>query len=100
MAKRSPEYQAQLYRRSLLARYGLTEEMYAALLAVQDNVCAICKQQCPSGRALAIDHDHETKVVRGLLCCNCNHGLGQFKDEPALLQTAIDYLEASRCAAP
>jgi hypothetical protein len=41
---------------------------------------------------LAVDHDHETKHVRGLLCANCNTALGKFHDNPDLLYRAADYL--------
>lgn len=75
-----------------LATYGLTLSEYELLLKQQDNVCAICKQICTSGRALAVDHDHATGKVRGLLCGNCNIGLGKFKDNEALVQAALVYL--------
>jgi hypothetical protein len=48
---------------------------------------------CGSSEALAIDHCHATKAVRGLLCRACNSGLGHFRDNPALLLTATLYLE-------
>ena len=43
-----------------------------------------------------LDHCHETNTFRGFLCNNCNHGLGKFKDDPAILQNAIDYLLAHK----
>jgi len=63
------------------------------MLADQDGVCAICGGP-PNGRGehFYVDHDHETNDVRGLLCCNCNSGLGHFKEDPAKLQAASDYL--------
>lgn len=70
---------------------GLTEAEYHELLATQDGLCAICRSE-PGHYALAIDHDHATGVVRGLLCTNCNVGLGHFKDDPAVLQAALAYL--------
>lgn len=58
--------------------------------------CVICGQE-QTRQQLAIDHDHETKAVRGALCSNCNLGLGHFKDDPTLLRLAALYLEG-RCA--
>lgn len=56
--------------------------------------CDICDS--PSeGRALAMDHCHTSGKVRGMLCSNCNTGLGLFKDSPRLLLTAMDYLQRS-----
>jgi hypothetical protein len=89
-------------RKRLREEYGMTVEDYKHLLASQGDVCAICKQeekaisnQKDSVRKLAVDHDHETGVIRGLLCINCNNGLGRFKDSAALLRAAADYLEQS-----
>lgn len=76
-------------RRSRLRSFGLTEESYAALLEQQQQRCAICQQVVSKPY---IDHDHSTGKVRGLLCSNCNFGLGQFKDNPSYLDAAISYL--------
>lgn len=63
-----------------------------------DNRCAICGdsetyQRDGKLRRLAVDHDHSTGVVRGVLCTRCNSGLGMFRDKPALLRAAALYLE-------
>lgn len=79
-------------RRERLARYGLTEEDYDRLVASQDGACAICRREPPEGTNLAVDHSHADGRVRGLLCGPCNVGLGMFRDDPALLRAAIDYL--------
>lgn len=73
-------------------RYGMTGEGYHDLVRLQGGVCAICGGKCPTGRELSVDHCHETGMVRGLLCINCNRGLGNFKDDPELLNAAIAYL--------
>ena len=52
----------------------------------------ICGGSCGSGRRLAVDHNHTTGKVRGLLCSNCNTLLGKAKDNVNILQAAIDYL--------
>ena len=75
--------------------YGITLKEYEELIQEQNNVCAICGQVCSTGKKLAIDHDHTTGKVRGLLCKNCNVALGQFKDSVDVLQKAIKYLEKS-----
>jgi len=54
--------------------------------------CMICQSQNPNGKGWHVDHDHVTKKFRGLLCNNCNIGLGQFKDSVVLLLKAIIYL--------
>lgn len=78
--------------------FGITIEEYNAILEKQKGVCAICgEKETAKGnggivRNLAVDHDHETGEIRGLLCSNCNNGLGRFKDSPNLLTNAIDYL--------
>ena len=72
-----------------LKQYGLSRDGYASILAKQGGVCAICKKACSSGRKLAVDHNHHTGAVRGLLCVKCNNGLGNFGDSLDLLRFAI-----------
>lgn len=76
----------------LKRHYGLTVDEYETLYNHQGGVCVLCENP-PGKRALAVDHCHLTGQVRGLLCSNCNNGLGLFKDDPKLLQKAIKYLE-------
>lgn len=73
--------------------YGIefTVEQYEELLVAQGGVCAICLEDCV--KSLAVDHDHKTKTVRGLLCMKCNTALGAFKEDPSLLEKAIAYLK-------
>lgn len=81
------------YNRQYL--YGLSQEQYEVMLEAQGNACAICKSTDWPGKDKRphVDHDHVTSEVRGLLCNNCNNGLGRFGDDPARLRAAIEYLE-------
>ncbi len=73
--------------------YGLTLAEYDALLELQGNGCAICgKTPEENGQRLAVDHDHETGEVRGLLCRACNSGIGFLCDNPNLCYRAAQYL--------
>lgn len=79
---------------NLKYKFGITLEEYNTKLAAQNHGCAICnKSAAENGKRHAVDHDHETKKIRGLLCDNCNRALGKMKDNPALLRKAADYLE-------
>lgn len=73
------------------AKYGVTREIYAAMVAAQDGRCAVCGERPDR---LCIDHDHETGKVRGLLCSSCNIALGHFRDDPVRLAAAIGYLRS------
>lgn len=74
--------------------YNLDIEEYDVLLNQQGGVCAICLTP-EVGRALAVDHDHRTGNVRGLLCFKCNRGLGQLGDSVEALERALLYLRKS-----
>jgi hypothetical protein len=76
----------------LTRRYGMTAAEADYLLDKQGRLCAICGA-APAGH---VDHDHETGAVRALLCFNCNGGLGQFRDDPAVLRAAAEYVEEHR----
>lgn len=89
------------WRTGLLKRlYGMSREEYFDMLEKQGGVCAICDEPSGGGRYLAVDHDHATGMVRGLLCGNCNNGLGRFKDNPARLRAAAAYLEEAQRRSP
>lgn len=74
-------------------RHGITSAEKATMLADQGGICCICDSPTPNGKGWHTDHNHKTGKVRGILCHNCNTGLGQFKDDPALMRLAADYLE-------
>lgn len=89
-------------RKQKLFEYGLTEEDYYRIYGEQKGVCAICKlpettrwkRGGRSGiRKLAVDHNHDTAEVRGLLCLNCNLAIGLVKENPDRLRNMADYLE-------
>ncbi len=82
--------------------YGITTEDYNSLLLAQGGVCKVCGEpETTRGKGglvkpLAVDHDHESDTVRGLLCQSCNVGIGYFKDQPNLLRAAARYLKGDR----
>jgi hypothetical protein len=77
----------------LKRRYGISSEDYERLLAEQRGSCAICGGG-PGGSArhFHVDHQHDTGEVRGLLCGNCNRGLGYLCEDPEIVRTAAEYL--------
>lgn len=116
MLKRDKEYNRNLYQRNkqwykeyhlknkeknnlissinnFKRRYGITIDDYNKMFYLQEGKCAICNihQSCFK-RALSIDHNHQTGVVRGLLCQRCNVMLGYAKDNVCILQNAANYL--------
>lgn len=85
-------------RKRAVARYGLTLGQYEKIFADQGGACAIC--ECPESdmqygrlRPLCIDHDHATGEIRGLLCNDCNRGIGFLGDDMSRLERAIHYLQ-------
>ncbi len=86
---KSPHYNRQY-------NYGMSVEQFDALLAAQDNRCAICGTTEWPGKGPHVDHDHGSGAVRGILCGNCNNGLGMFGEDPARLRAAAEYLEKAR----
>jgi hypothetical protein len=82
-------------KKSLLkCAYGMTVEQFDALLLSQQGRCAICSEVPES--SLHVDHCHVTGKIRGLLCTQCNVGIGMMKESPLRLRSAIRYLE-SQC---
>ncbi len=85
-------------RRRTVRNYGITVEQYAEMLKQQHGVCAICGEPETHIRKgtlcqLAIDHDHETGQIHGLLCNNCNRAIGLLQDNSDTLRRAADYLD-------
>jgi len=72
------------------SKYGMTEEEYERRLKAQSGRCGICNQEA---EVLVVDHCHESGEIRELLCSMCNVGLGNLKEDPAILASAILYLK-------
>lgn len=89
LESKTPTAKFRLFKSSLKRLYNITPEYYKTLLELQHNKCAICQKQ----KRLVVDHCHETKVVRGLLCFSCNTSLGQFGDNITGIKNVLSYLE-------
>lgn len=89
---------------TLQKKYGITLDEFWIYWTVFKGRCSICdselklpeKRQGQSLDVVAVDHDHTTKQIRGLLCNGCNKGLGLFKDSPQILNSAIRYLQNAK----
>lgn len=110
MYERTPETRRAEYERrkerggvrkqAIMKSYGLEWAAYENMLKEQNNRCAICENSETSLarkstgelRPLAVDHDHETGRIRGLLCRSCNHLIGNANDDIDILNKAILYL--------
>lgn len=77
-------------------KFGISFEKFLDLLQEQGEECPICCAKLQLSKKGAdkahLDHDHATGKIRGVLCLNCNTGLGRFRDDPELLLRAIGYL--------
>lgn len=97
--RQTEKYREGLRDRTYKRKFGISLEMYDKMLEEQNSVCKIC--HCPETsmgawgevKRLAVDHCHDTGIVRGLLCDRCNHLLGLAKDSQTLLSSAIKYLK-------
>ena len=77
------------------ARYGITVQDYDDLYESQQGCCAICSaHQSTLQKRLAVDHNHDTGEIRGLLCFDCNSGIGKLNDDYFRLLKAAEYLRS------
>lgn len=89
-------------RRAYLRKvYGISIETFDAILSTQGNSCAICRTELHhdtmrSLKHVCVDHDHVTGAVRGILCRNCNSGIGQLRDDLRVVEAAARYLRERR----
>lgn len=93
------EYRKQAYLKNgrnwaLMSQFGITEDEYDELFKAQGDGCAICGRpdNTHKDRRMPVDHDHNTGRRRGILCGNCNAGVGMFDDDPDRLLSAAAYL--------
>ena len=90
-----PEREAAINRKKYLKKeWGLSLSEYDGLLSTQNGVCAIC-QRPPMKHQLAIDHNHVTGKIRGLLCARCNRAIALLWEDVSIMKKAIDYLEVT-----
>lgn len=93
--KESEDYQERKKTSYYKRNYGMSLDDRAKMLEQQNNSCKICKIPLKNlGGHTHTDHDHVTEKVRGILCTNCNRGLGHFQDNTGLLMEAIKYLQS------
>jgi hypothetical protein len=74
----------------------LPGQTIAGMVENQNGLCEICQRALPEGKHRHVDHDHDSGIVRAVLCKDHNIGLGLFQDSPELLRAAADYLERHR----
>lgn len=87
--RHKPEYHREY---ALKRKYGLTLAEWEAMFDEQGRVCRICRSDETTGKGWHTDHDHQTGVVRGILCYDCNIMLGHAKDSITRLEGAVAYL--------
>lgn len=78
---------------NLKFRFQISPEQYDQMFALQDGLCAICRRP-PKKKRLAVDHDHTTLRVRGLLCWWCNNRIVAKRNTVAMLEKAIAYIQS------
>lgn len=80
--------------KKLQSTYGISYQEYLVMLEAQGGCCAICGTDDTGKRkAFAVDHCHETGVVRGLLCSSCNTGIGLLKEDLGIMKRAMEYVK-------
>lgn len=93
----NPEKQRKIRRKAhLKAKYGVTPEWLEQRLEELDHKCPLCATPIAEGYNLAIDHCHTTGEVRDVVCRSCNIAMGMFKDNPELIEKAVQYLKDNK----
>jgi t-SNARE complex subunit (syntaxin) len=98
--RQQPGYKEKMIERRrrhyLLNDYGITFEQKQEMIKNQNGRCAICCSLLDNKLKTHVDHDHRSGVVRGILCRNCNIGLGLFYDDPYILEKAKVYIQNNK----
>lgn len=90
--KDAERFRTESINNAFIRKYGLTLEQRDGMRAAQNYRCAICNRHEEEVGVLKVDHDHETGVVRQMLCHNCNVGIGWLQDSTDVLTSALAYL--------
>jgi len=88
-----PDIKERARDRDLQRNYGITLEIFNSILAGQGGVCAICGTSDWMDKGPVVDHDHDSGVLRGILCGRCNTALGLLRHRPGVLKAGAAYLE-------
>jgi len=92
--KANVNYKKSIQNNNYKRKYGITLSDYNKLLKQQNNRCNICSiHESELNTRLCVDHSHVTGTIRGLLCHNCNRGIGLLQDDYLLLEVAARYLK-------
>lgn len=89
---RKCEYVKNVKDQQLEREYGIKRWQWKLILKSQDNKCKLCGKVFDDGK-IQVDHDHKTRVVRGLLCQNCNTTLGRIENRSEWVKRAFDYIK-------
>jgi len=92
--KHRGKYKERQKNYTLMRKYGISSDEYNNFFMSQNGCCKICnRHQSEFKRRLAVDHDHKTSKVRGLLCHHCNAAIGHFFENPRTMENAITYIK-------
>ena len=94
---KKPAYREATKYRNLKNLYGITKEEYLDKLELQNHVCAICKSEFLNSRDIHLDHCHKTRLIRDILCQQCNFLVGILESNPTKVDLCWNYLKRHFC---
>lgn len=92
-SRKKEHYQAVNRALKLKKNFSMSITDYEDMLSTQNGLCALCGTPPDEGKRLAVDHNHQTRAIRGLIHSRCNIAIAQLQDSPALCKLAAAYLE-------